>query len=42
MKIEARQLPDKTGQFVITLFGDDYEIIYEYIYESSCLEVEEW
>ena len=22
--------------------GDDYEIIYEYIYESSCLEVEEW
>ena len=23
MKIEARQLPDKTGQFVVTLFDDN-------------------
>ena len=23
-------------------WGDNYEITYEYIYESSCLEVEEW
>ena len=25
-----------------TTLGDDVEVVYEYIYATSCLEVEEW
>ena len=28
--------------WVTTTLGDDVEIVYEYIYATSCLEVEEW